>query len=113
LSDRFSDFEKVWDEYLSLLSHLGSLHDDPVQVCKNLVEERGLRGEILQLDPDEHSADSALVDLVDFTYGPYEESDGMAGGGGYLLYLEDFSPYTSLLAQCKDAIAACQQALLT
>ena len=39
---------------------------------------------LLQLDPDEHSADSALVDLVDFTYGPYEESDGMAGGGGGL-----------------------------
>ena len=96
-SDRFGAFEEAWDGLMGLIEELGMLRDEPLEACKRRAEEHGLPSKFLRIVPEEPSASSALVELIEFTGGPEQVSDGMAGGAGHSLYIEDHSPVTELL----------------
>lgn len=100
-SDRFDVFSDAWSRLSEVCSDFYDTHGHrpprPIQTkYRNALKAVG------GLDPEDKSASSALLGLLNLEYGPTVETDGMLSSSGHSLYLAKASDLDQIIARLEE-----------
>ena len=96
-SDTFEGFATEWSELGALAWELGVLGKSWKQLLR--LAKLGKDASMLaQLDPNDVSATSALMGIIDFTSGLKIVTDGMLSGEGHSVYIKDAAAISKVIS---------------